>query len=235
MTYKKASAIALAAIMAVSLFGPSAALAKKKKKAKGPFVMGTDPAGDWGASTDPAIAPLGDLLGQDVVEAAIEDASENLNFIITVNALPATGGAPEITRYTWDFVLDGEPLELDGKWSNYSRGACDPTAGSCPPPRDPGQQPFLVRGKCTTEDLVATTFTFCEELSKVQAIFDPAKGTITIPVPKADIGAKPGSKITPGTNTFAGSLSAAPSAWATYGTFPMDTMVMTETFVVPKK
>lgn len=239
MKVKKYSALAVAALVAGALIAPAgiAEAKKKTKKAKGPVVLGTDATGDWNSTSAsaPEAAPVGSALGQDLVEAAMQVDGENLNFIIKVTELPPVGGTPEATRYTWDFLLDGEEMELDGKFTNYTRGACDPTSGQCPPPRDPGAAPFFVRGKCETQDLTATSFEFCQELASVEAIFDVANATITVPVPMADLGAKPGSKITPGANIFGGSLSAAPSAWATYGAFPMDWLVMTKTFVVPKK
>lgn len=220
-----------AAALAASLIAGPATVANAKAAAK-PFTVGTDDAGDWGANADPTIAPLGDLLGQDLTNASIAVDGENVNFIIGVNALPPNGGAPEITRYTWNFSVGSKHLELDGKWSNYSRGTCDPTAGTCPPPRDPGQQPFVLRGDCATDNTTPVALTFCQEKALVQAVFDPATGTITIPVPMDALGAKKGSKITPGTNIFGGSISAAPSAFLTNGSMPMDTLTVTKTFVV---
>jgi hypothetical protein len=153
-----------------------------------------------------------------------------VNFVIQLNSLPPWGGWPEVTRYTWGFILDGEVRELDGKFLNYTRGVCDPTSGQCPPPRDPGMQPFFLRGNCTTTGNVTT----CEELGVVHAAFDPAKGTITIPVPLKLLGAKPGSKIQGGTTIFGGSISAAPSAFLSSGNGPADSMTVTKTFQVPK-
>lgn len=198
-----------------------------------PLVVGTDPDGDWGANVDPGIAPIGDALGMDLVAAEISKAdAKTLNFVIKLNSLPASGGFPEIPRYTWDFNVDGEFRELDGKFTNYSRGVCDPTAASCPPPRDPGMQPFFLRGNCGVTETPAINFTACEELEAIQAQFDAAAGTITIPVSLEALGAKRGSKITPAANIFGGSVSAAPSAFLTSGNFPLDTLTVLKTFVV---
>ena len=196
-------------------------------------VIGEDPAGDWGSNQDAALAPIGDALGMDLVAAEISKAdAKTLNFVIKLNSLPASGGFPEIPRYTWNFNVDGEFRELDGKFTNYSRGVCDPTAGSCPPPRDPGTQPFFLRGNCGVTETPAVSFTACEELEAIQATFDSAAGTITIPVSLKALGAKKGSKITPAANIFGGSVSAAPSAFLTSGNFPLDTMTTLKTFVV---
>jgi hypothetical protein len=140
---------------------------------------------------------------------------------------------PEGTRYTWNLAVNGEQVELDGKWSNYSRGACDPTSGNCPPPRDPGMQPFLVRGDCASNGATVQ----CSELGIVQAEFDPATGTITIPVPAKMIHAKPGAEITGATQADSGfgGVSAAPSAFYSHSSAPYDTLTVTKSFEIPKK
>ena len=233
MKVKVFATIAAGALVAGALFAPAAIAGKK---AAGPVVVGTDPAGDWGTAVEPTLAPVGDALGQDLTEASISMADKaTINFVIKLNSLPATGGVPEISRYTWDFNVDGNFTELDGKFTNYSRGACDPTAGTCPAPRDPGLQPFLVRGNCGIANDTGTTVTTCEEIGLVQAAFDAAAGTITIPVPMDLVGAKPGSKITGAANLFGGSVSATPAAFVSSSGAPLDTLTVTGTFVVPKK
>jgi hypothetical protein len=235
MRLKAISTLALVALVTGALLAPGIADAKKKKKKNptGPLVVGTDAAGDWGAAVDPTIGPIGDALGQDLIEATLEMADkETVNFIIKLNSLPPAGGAPEVSRYTWDFMVDGEFTELDGKFTNYSRGACDPTSGQCPPPRDPGMSPFFIRANCEANE---ANVTICEETGTVEAVFDAAAGTITIPVPLELINAKHGSKIGPGTNIFGGSISATPAAFVTSSAMPLDTLTVLETFVVSAK
>lgn len=164
---------------------------------------------------------------------------ETINFIIKLNSLPPTGGVPEVSRYAWGMTVDDEYAELDGKFTNYSRGACDPTAGSCPPPRDPGMQPFAVRANCRVESEGAGNLTVCEEVGIVQATFDPADATITIPVPTELINAKNGSKITSGQSSFlslaGGAVAAMPAVFVTTTLMPLDTLAVTETFKVSTK
>jgi len=229
--------LALVAGLMLAPIEAASAGKKKKKKKSGPVVVGEDPAGDWGSAVDPNIGPAGDAMGQDLVgaEIGLDKDGKTINFVLKLNSLPPNGGMPEFTRYTWDFVVDGgDQMEIDGKWTNYTRGACDPTSGQCPPPRDPGQQTFLVRGNCHVEPLVATNFTICEELATVTGIFDAAAGTITVPVPMANIKAKPGSKIEGALGTFSTTINAAPAAFATSSAMPMDGLITTKAFVVPK-
>lgn len=228
---RKLAALTGAALLA----GALAAGAADAKPKKGPVVVGTDAADDWGSNVDKQLAPIGNQLGQELVEASIEKAdATTLNFIIKVAGLPPSGGVPEFTRYVWTMTVDGTLLQLDGKFTNYSRGTCDPTAGTCPPPRDPGQAPFMVRGNCTDNGGAAVT---CEEIGLVKGTFDAGAGTITVPVPLELLGAKAGSTIAhgvqPGSN-FAG-VWAIPSAWASQGNMPLDEMLISKAYVVPKK
>ena len=228
-TSKKLLTIALAGALALSWAVPSGA----KKKAK-PVVVGTDSDSDWGSNVDAQLSPIGQQLGMELVEAAITKTDkETVSFIIKVSALPGSGGIPEFVRYVWTITVDGDLLQLDGKFTNYHRGACDPTAGTCPPPRDPGTAPFMVRGNCTDNGGAAVT---CEEIGLVNGTFDAAAGTITVPVSLELLGAKPGSKIAHGIQSgsnFAG-VWAIPSAWASQGNMPLDELVLTKTYVVPR-
>jgi hypothetical protein len=191
--------------------------------------VGTDALGDWGGGGD--AAAVGHTLGQDLLSAAIGmPSAETVDFVIGVSFLPSAGGVPEVSRYTWDFEVDKKFFELDGKFTNYSRGACDPTSGQCPPPRDPGPAPFLLRGDCAPND---ANVTICKELGRVSARFDAAARTITVPVPVALLGVKPCSKITAGANIFGGSLSATPSAFFTSSAMPLDTLDINGTFRLP--
>jgi hypothetical protein len=225
------AAVMGAALLAGAAIGGSAQAAK----AKGPVVVGTDAADDYGSNVAGELAPAGGALGMELVEAAIERAdAKTLNFHIKVAGLPPSGGVPEFVRYVWTMTVDGTLLQLDGKFTNYSRGACDPTAGTCPPPRNPGSAPFMVRGNCTDNGGAAVT---CEEIGLVNGAFDTASGTITIPVPLELLGAKPGSKIAhgvqPGSN-FQG-VWAIPSAWASQGNMPLDELLISKVYTVSKK
>jgi hypothetical protein len=215
-----------------ALFVPSASA---KKKAAGPVKVATDAEGDWGDNVDATLAPAGAALGQDLVEASIAMAdAKTVNFIIKVTALPSTGGIPEFARYSWDFTVNGDAFGMSGNFTDYARGVCYPLhTNSCPPPKDPGAQPFFIReGPCT---IGTGGLGECNLVATAQATFDTATNTITIPVPLDAIGAKPGSKIGPGTNSvFGATIYASPAAVTANANGPHDTMTATETFTVPK-
>ena len=232
---KKLTLSLLVLALVAAFVAPSSLAIAKGKKPAGPVVVATDDAGDWGANVDPTIAPAGDVLGQDLVEASIAMAdAKTVNFIIKVTALPPSGGIPEFARFGWDFTVDGDAFAMSGAFTDYLRGACYPLhAGTCPPPRDPGQQPFFIRqGPCT---IGADSLENCTLVATVKATFDAAAGTVTIPVPLAAIKGKPGSKIGPGSNAaFGTTIYASPSAVISSANLPHDAMLGTGTFVVPK-
>ena len=228
----KVLVLGLAALIATSVVAaaPTQAAGKKAK----PMTLATDPAGDWGANVDANLAPVGDALGQDLVKASIVKAGKNLNFIINVNSLPASGGVPEISRYTWDFTVNGAPTQLSGAFTEYVRGTCNPTynPAKCPPPRDPGSAPFFVRqGTC---QIGTGGLAPCEEIALVHATFDAASGTITIPVPMKDLKAKTGSKIGPASGLMGGSIYSAPAVFITNTAMPNDTLTIVKTYKVPR-
>lgn len=232
MKIKRLCILLSAALLLSALLAPTAAFAgKKKKKASGPVVVGTDEVGDWGANVDPNIGPLGAGLGQDIVEASIEQVDKDtLNFVITVTGLPPTGGVPESSRYNWDFTANGDAFQLTGAFTEYIRGVCNPLhTGACPPPQDPGQAPFFLRhGPCTVGS-------DCFVEAVIQAEFDASKGTITIPVPLSAIKSKKGSVIGPGVSTMGGGIYAAPAAMVSHASLPNDTMVVMDSYKVPGK
>jgi hypothetical protein len=229
----KILAVALTAVLAAALAAaPSHAAKKKKKKKKLPVTLtvGTDAAGDWGSAVEPQLAPVGAEAGQDLTKATITKKGSTLNFIIQVAKLPAAGGVPEASRYNWDMMVDNQQRQLTGAFTEYLRGICNPLYNPmiCPPPRDPGSAPFFIRtGSCLVGEP-------CEEIGLVHATFDPAKGTITAPVPMKLLGAKPGSKITPGASSFGPSVYAAPAAMVSNTAAPSDVLTITKTYQVPR-
>lgn len=228
-TRRRAAAAALACFVGTALVAPAAAGGAPGGSTQ---KVGRDERGDWGDHSLLAHTPgqvLGGPTGQDLVAAHIGMAdADTVNFIITVASLPAGGGVPEAVRYVWSFEIDGDRAELDGRFTNYSQGACEPGAG-CPPPRDPGTQPFIVRANCSGDGT-------CEEVGIVRAAFSAADGTITIPVPLEMIGGRPGSKIARGTNDlssrFGGTIVALPGAPSAAAP-PADGLMVDKTFTVP--
>ncbi|MDQ3964793.1 MAG: hypothetical protein M3277_12925 [Actinomycetota bacterium] len=228
----------LATLVAASLTVPSAVAQGKAKKKSGPQVMGKDDPADWGSNAESTLQPAGDLLGQELVEARMGMADkETVEFIIQLNSLPPWGGIPESSRYGWDFTVDGEAYGMSGAFTEVVRGMCNPliTDPACPPNvGDPAQlldAPFFIRnGACTVGTGGPAD---CNVVAIINSVFDPAAATITIPVPLEAIEAKPGSKIEPGASFYGGTIYAAPALLVGLAAAPVDTMIVTKTFLVP--
>lgn len=225
---------ALAVCLAATLVAvEGSAFAKAKKK--GPVVVATDPADDWGANVDPNIAPAGTPLGMELIEASIglSDDKKAINFIIKL-ATPTGGGLPETIRYGWEFTVDGDPYQLNGGRTELVRGMCNPliTDPACPPnvgdPAKLTNYPFFVRsGTCTVG-------ADCTVHAVVNATFDALEGTITIPVPLETVEAKLGSTIGPMGGLF-GAIYAAPGLLVTTNGLPHDAIAITKAIKLPKK
>lgn len=230
---KKLIAIGItASLLGLVLVASPSAVAGGKK---GPVVVATDDPADWGANVDATIAPAGTPLGMELLGAAIglSDDKKAINFIIKL-AGPSSGGAPELVRYGWEFTVDGDAFQLNGGRTELLRGMCNPltTDPACPPNvGDPAKLtnfPFFVRsGPCTVG-------AECVVNAVVNATFDVAENTITIPVPFEAVGAKLGSTIGPMGGLF-GAVYAAPGALVTNASVPHDAIMLTKTIKLPKR
>ncbi|HEX2240752.1 MAG TPA: hypothetical protein VHJ82_06400 [Actinomycetota bacterium] len=228
---KRFTGILISSVLLMSFAGFSTPVtAQEAPPPAEPMVVGTDPADDWGSEVGP-VQPIGDALGQELVEASIGMADpETINFIIKVNSLPSIGGMPEMSRYNWDMIVDSTAFQLTGAYTEYLRGICNPLhTNSCPPPQDPGMQPFFVRqGSCLVGEE-------CHVIGRVQATFDQGAGTITIPVPLELLEAEPGSVIATGASSFGPAIYAAPALFVSNTAAPSDTMVVDQAFTIPSE
>jgi hypothetical protein len=212
--------------------GPQAVAAGKTAK---PVTVATDDPADWGVNVEPTINPAGTPLGMELLGAQIGLAEDKktVNFIIQL-AGPTAGGIPELVRYGWELTVDGNAYQLNGGRTELVRGMCNPlvTDPACPPnvgdPATLTNFPFFVRsGSCLAQEE-------CKVHVVVNATYDSAAGTITIPVPMDAIGAKLGSVIGPNGGTF-GALYAAPGALVTTNSLPYDAIALTKTIKLPKR
>ena len=222
---KKALVTGLLVSALIAAFPGAQASAGKAAK---PTVVATDDAGDWGAAAG-APAQIGDALGQELTSAAFSSDGKNLNLIIGLNSLPPWGGMPEVSRYNWDFTVDGTAFQATGGFTELLRGTCNPLhTGECPPPQATAPGTWFIRqGPCTVGS-------DCFVVARTVATFDAASATITVPIPLSVLKAKPGSKVGPGATTFGGSVYAAPAALISVNSLPADIIIITKTYTIPK-
>lgn len=142
-----------------------------------PVTVGTDPEGD------PAV-PLPPETGNDLVAAYVGQTdvfTQDLQFIFHVSQLPASGGVPELVRYSWDFGVDtgqGAPtlFQIDGKFTNVTGSAY----AQNPDTRTPA---FNLEGNCTQDGNIIS----CEQIAQLSTTMDAATGKITVTVPRSDL------------------------------------------------
>jgi hypothetical protein len=192
-------------------------------------VVAKDPAGDWSAHLNPALAPLGDTLGQDLVSAAITAHPDTLDFTI------ATTSLPDQTARAGVFVWD---LRVDGQWWRLSSFTCDPTEYVSATPAAPascvpdGDGLFFEVLECGTDRLVNISAN-CSFRAAIQAVVDTAKASITIPVGRDLLAVRKGTVITPMDAMQGGPIISGPLLpYGGSSTFPGDAMTWTKPFKV---
>ena len=173
-------------------------------------VIGTDPAGDWG--DEPRLAPLGDALGQDLIEASLTRRDpDTVTFTMTFTNLPDSD--PTVTGYyLWGFDVGKSPRALV---------SCGNFVGECQE-----RENFVVLGKCTEKGHPVFGSEMpefdCERLGEVPGEFNSGTASISIPVPLEMMKAKRGSVLklkgrwvlaASSAMVFAGGASSDGSSW----------------------
>lgn len=230
MTRRSLALFALALVVLGIAGGPASA---KRSKT---MVVGKDAAGDWSKDINPALAPLGDQLGQDLVSATIDATSPTeIAFVFGLTSLP-TDQAPA-SVLVWDFTIGD-------KWWRLTNALCDPssTVTGTPPAVTPNPPTSCVPepGVGATFELmecgdarVVNVFANCLARESVQAELDAGAGTISVSVSRDAIGAVKGSRIGPKDFPF-GPVAARPAIpYSGAQPFFGDQLAITKTFFVP--
>ncbi|HYH27507.1 MAG TPA: hypothetical protein VEA19_01880 [Actinomycetota bacterium] len=135
--------------------------------------IGTDPAGDFG-SPDLPTNPY-DLLEAQIGQ--LDAANGDFTFVLKVADLFASGGVPEVVRYTWDFGIDmgGDSpvlLQIDGKLTDVIRN------------QSANVPAFQLRGNCAP-DPNAPTVIVCQKIADLTAEMIASSDEIFVDVPRA--------------------------------------------------
>jgi hypothetical protein len=218
----------LIALLVLGALIASSAVAFARPK-HAPTVVAKDSAGDWGADIDPALGPVGEALGQDLVSASIVAHPDTIDFSLATTSLPAE--AARAGAYVWD-------MRVDKTWWRLSSFVCDPSEYVSATPAAPascapdGPGVYFEVLECGTARLVNISAN-CSFRAAVESVVDTAAATITVPVPSALIGAKPGTLISPMDASASGAIVSGPVF--PYGgstVFPGDGMTWTKAFRV---
>ena len=218
----KKLSLVLASLMLVGVIG--AAQAK-------PVTLWEDVAGDATMGQAPQSIPA----GWDLLSGAIEKKGTDLLFTVTHADMPPIGSAPEVSRFIWNFAVDGEPYRFTVKSVDIGK------------PDVPGGQTtdrvgrvdvaghFRLEGECVTVN-TGIDFVNCPPLEYLSGSFDPAAKSFTIILPLASVKAKVGSIIAPGGDNICIICWVSHTAERSLGpTTIIDSAAQLVTYKVPKK
>src|SRR5687768_12180708 len=180
---KKIAAVLLAGGMLVGVLGPAGA----KPKPMWEDAAGDADVGQGSGQSIPA--------GLDLIGGGIELKGKDLVFSVTHADMPPAGSLPEGARFLWAFAVDGKSYRWTFKSADIGKpdvigGQTDERVG-----RVDAQGHFRVETDCGSETVGALNTINCKPIGYYTGTIDAASATVTMSVPLADIGAKPGSVI----------------------------------------
>lgn len=173
-------------------------------------------------------------LGWDLATGAVVKKGKNLEFTVTHHDMPPTGSAPEVTRFLWNFTVNGTPYRFTVK--SVDIGKPDVFAGQTTERvgRVDLQGHFRLEGECETVPGVGVSFVNCPPLEYLEGSWDPGSMSFTIILPLKSVKAKPGSVIGPGGENICTICWVAHHTERSLSTTTIDTAVQTVTWKVPK-
>lgn len=223
---RKIAAVLLAGGMLVGVLGPAGA----KPKPMWEDASGDADAGQGAGASVPA--------GLDLIGGAIELKGKDLVFSVTHADMPPTGSLPEAARFLWAFAVDGKGYRWTFKSADIGKpdvlaGQTDERVG-----RVDAQGHFRLEHDCQSEVVGALNAINCPPVGYYTGTIDAATATVTMSVPLADIGAKPGSVIGPAGGN---EVTICPICWVSHtaerslDATIIDGASMTSTYKIPKK
>ena len=185
---KKTFALLVATGLMVGLIGHASAAPKA-------VTVFEDAAGDADAGQGAGSSIPG---GWDLTGGTIAKNGANLEFTVTHADMPPIGSAPEMSRFLWNFTVNGEPYRLTVKSADI--GKPDAVGGQTSDRigRADVTGHFRLEGECVTDSSLPLGRVNCPPLEYLEGSFDAASMSFTVIVPLASIKAKSGSLIGPG-------------------------------------
>lgn len=178
---KRFMGIVTVGLMLVAVTLPGPALSKGKKKSAGPVEVFSDASGDAG-NQDSGLPGFTEA-GFDLIKGEISQPSKDeIQFVVTEEAMPASGPPGELFRLIWGISVDGTQYEMTIKSLDVGEPDLIATAmGQSPNGAERiGQvyQGVARLEECGTISL-GINWSQCTAIGYYDAVFDPATATIT--------------------------------------------------------
>ena len=215
----------LAAVLVVGLVGSASAAPK-------PVTLFEDPAGDAHVGQG---APQSIPGGWDLTGGTIAKNGANLEFTVTHADMPPIGTLPEMSRFLWNFTVDGKPYRLTVKSGDL--GKPDVVGGQTTERvgRADVAGHFRLEGECVTDASLPLNRVNCPPLEYLGGSFDAAAKSFTVIIPMKSIGAKTGSVIGVGGDNICILCWVTHVAERSLDNTLIDEAAITATYKVPKK
>lgn len=178
--------------------------------------------------------------GWDLAEASVVKRGADLHFKVIHHDMPPTGSGPEVTRFLWNFTVDGKPYRFSVK--SVDIGKPDVAAGQTTERVgrvDAEGQFRLEDGECTTTS-AGVNFVNCAPLEYLEGAWDlflppnPGSMSFTIILPLKTVKANPGSIIGPGAAQICTICWVSHAAERSSGNTIIDQANQLVTYKVPK-
>lgn len=224
MKMRKLGSIVLAGALLTGIVAQATAAPK-------PTELWTDDSGDADVGQG-----LGGSIpaGWDIASGSVVKKGGDLLFTVAHHDMPPFGSAPEISRFLWNFTVNGDPYRFTVKSADI--GKPDIPAGQTTERvgRVDLQGHFRLEGECT-ENAVGVTFVNCPPVAYLDGSWDPGAKSFTIVLPLKTVKAKVGSVIGPGGVQICGICWVSHTAERSSGNTIIDEASQAVFYKVPKK
>jgi hypothetical protein len=197
-----------------------------------PTQMFEDAAGDADAGQGAGASIPG---GWDLIGGTVVKNGANLEFTVSHADMPPIGSAPEMSRFLWNFTVDGEPYRLTVK--SVDIGKPDAVGGQTSDRvgRADVTGHFRLEGECVTDASLPLQRVNCPPLEYLEGSFDAATMSFTVIVPLASIKAKTGSIIGPGAENICTVCWVSHVAERSLNNTIIDAAALAASYKIPKK
>jgi hypothetical protein len=226
---RKGIALLVAAGLSLGVVGSASAGA--------PVTVWEDAADDVAVGGNP-VAGAG-ASGVDLLKGEIARVGKNIEFKVTHASMPAPGSLPEAARFMWHFSVDGEQYRMTVKSVDIGKPDAIAQNGTERLGKVDAAGHFRLE-QCVSDATLPVTLNNCTALAYYTGTLDTAGAAFTLPIPMADLKAKPGSLISGGTSGASG--SGCQICWALHkaersltDTTVLDNTAQATTYKVPKK